>query len=125
MAIISQVQLAVETTPNTSALLQAQVSYQINFSKCEALGQFVFLEQVALCCTDPSGDVHLSTLYKSCVLAQVDRVNRNLEAEIDFARLQAQHQALGLMEKEALYVRVTLVPYTPQATENVSNPVYL
>jgi len=125
VAIISQVQLAVETAPNTATRLQAQVSYQLNFSKCEALGQFVFLEQVALCCTDPSGDLHLSTLYKSCVLAQAERVSRSVQAEVDLASLQVQHQSLNLVENEALYVRVTLVPYTPQATENVSNPVYL
>lgn len=125
MAIISQVQLTIETVSNTSDMLHAQVSYQLNFSKCEALGEFIFLEQVALCCTDPTDDLHLSTLYKSCVKAQSERVNRTLQTEVELASLRAQHQSLNLTDNEALYVRVTLVPYTPQATENMSNPVYL
>ena len=125
MAIISQVTLIVETEPQNTHQCQAQVNYQLNFSKCEALGQFIFLEQVNLFRTDPAGDQHLATLYKTCVKAQTTCLNRAMQMPLVFTQLRIEQGELLENEGEALYVRVTLVPYAPQKVENLSNPVYL
>jgi hypothetical protein len=121
VAIISQVKLIVETNPD----YQARVSYQLNFSKCEALGQFVFLEQVNLFTTDPAGDRYLATLYKTCVKAQTGCLNRDLQVAIPLRQVLTEPGGMLATGEEALYVRVTLVPYAPQTVENLSNPVYL
>lgn len=125
MAIISQIKLIVDMNSELSAHYQARVSYQLNFSKCEALGQFVFLEQVNLFATDPAGDRYLATLYKTCVKAQTMCLNRDLQTEISLTQALAEQDGMLANGEEALYVRVSLVPYAPQTVENLSNPVFI
>ncbi|OUD14425.1 hypothetical protein [Thioflexithrix psekupsensis] len=130
MAIIDDITFSlIKTSPFD--IYAVQLRYKMSFSKCEALSQFVYLEQAMLCRMAATENQVLGTLHKTCVRAQHDPIVRELELSppllahwlhcIDPDSLNPTQ----IEDKKAFYVRVDLVPYLPQESQNTSNLVYL
>jgi hypothetical protein len=128
MAIVDQITFSMTRTA-AADLYAVRLCYQMSFSKCEVLAQFVYLEQAILCRMEATGDQILGTLYKNCVRTQNDPILRELALSLPLNEwLQSgvpDASPVIVEEKNALYVRVTLVPYLPQECQSLSNLVYL
>lgn len=126
MATISNVRLQIERTEQRTRR-RVTVTYRICFSNCEAMGNSVFREKVTLRGDDPIWDNHLITLRDTCIRATQGCVERTITSNLAQSTLDedADTIILGWVigDKDEVYARVTVTPFTPSGSSGDSNIV--
>jgi hypothetical protein len=104
------------------------VNYRICFSSCEALAGSTFVEAVTLRGDDPFFDDHLILLRRACVKAQEGCVDRSISTVVSESTLDEDGDTIILgwvisRNRDEIYARVTLVPFTATGSQADSNIV--
>ena len=126
MASCRSVKLKIEPGINANKR-KVTVNYKLCFTPCEALAGSVFIEKVTLQGDDPILDDHLITLKNSCVKAQSDCIKREIVQQVSKSKLDEDPDTiiLGLVlgNKDEIYARVKLTPYSPVKCSSDSDVV--
>lgn len=127
MATISNLNLAVQKGGDGSRR-QVSVSYRVCFSSCELLAGSTFVENVTLRGDDPIWDNHLITLRNSCVKAERGCVDRKITVSVSRSTLDEDGDTIIfgipiIADRDELYARVKLTPFTPGSSQSDSNIV--
>ncbi len=104
------------------------VSYRVCFTSCEALAGSTFVEKVSLRGDDPIWDDYLITLRNTCVKAQEGCVDRKVTTVVSENTLDEDGDTIILgwvisRNRDEVYARVNLTPYSPSGDEADSNIV--
>lgn len=125
MATISNVRLEIEDAGRNRR--RVTVSYRICFSNCEAMASSVFREKVTLRGDDPIWDDHLITLRNTCLRASQGCVERSVTTTVAQSVLDEDPDTIILGwvigNKDEVYARVTLTPFSPSGSSGDSNTV--
>lgn len=104
------------------------IKYRVCFSNCEALAGSTFVETVTLRGDDPFWDDHLITLRNTCIKAKEGCVDRELSTVVSESTLDEDGDTIILgwvisRNRDEVYARVRLVPFTPSGSQADSNIV--
>ena len=127
MATISNVRLSVQKGGNSSRR-RVDVSYTVCYSACEVLAGSVFVEKVQLRGDDPIWDDNLVTMRNTCVKAERGCVEREVSRFVSRRTLDEDGDTVifGIpihADRDELYARVTLTPFSPGSSAANSNIV--
>jgi hypothetical protein len=126
MATISNIRLNIERSDQKNRRL-VSVSYKICFTSCEIAAGSTFREKVFLRGDDPIWDDHLLTLRDSCVKATQACVDRSIKKNIASSTIDEDPDTIILGwvigNKDEIYARVSLTPFTPTGSSGDSNIV--
>jgi hypothetical protein len=127
MPTINNIRLTIGRAED-SRLRRVTVQYQVCFTACEALAESTFVERVVLRGDDFLFDNDLITLRNTCVRAQRGCVDRSVSATVSTATLDEDGDTifLGIVlnaDRDEIYARVTLKPFTPPGASGDSNQV--
>jgi hypothetical protein len=127
MASVRNVRLQIER--GEGARRTVTVSWENCFSGCEVLAGSVFIETVVLRGDDPIFDDHLITLSNRCVKAEKeDCVDRRIRRRVSRSVLDEDGDTVifGIpifADRDEIYARVRLVPFSPSGDSGTSNIV--
>lgn len=125
MADIQNVRLAIDEVTRTSA--RVTVNWRVCFTACEATAGSTFIERVVLRGDDVLFDDNLATLRSQCVKAQAGCVNRSISRVLSRSLLDEDPDTIIfgfiLGDKDELYARVTMTPFSPAGDTADSNTV--
>jgi len=131
MATISNVILNVQKGGEGSRRL-VTVTYKLCFTSCEALAGSTFIENVVLRGDDPIWDDNLVTLSSRCVKATDKCQDRKIAVHVSRSTLDEDGDTiiiifgqviLRVADRDELYARITLTPFTPSGSTADSNIV--
>ena len=126
MATVSNVHLEI-AAGDQRRRRRVTVSYRVCFSNCEAMGNSVFREKVTLRGDDPIWDDNLITIRNDCIRATQGCVERRIEATVAESTLDEDPDTIILGwvigDKDEVYARVTVTPFTPSGSSGDSNIV--
>lgn len=127
MATVSNINLTVQKGGDGSRR-QVTVRYRLCFTECEVLAGSTFVEKVTLRGDDPIWDDHITTLLNACVRAQRGCVDRSVTRLVSRSALDEDGDTVifGIpifADRDELYARITLTPFTPSGDSGDSNIV--
>lgn len=133
MATISNVILNVQKGGEGSRRL-VTVTYKLCFTSCEALAGSTFIENVQLRGSDdwPNPDDNLVTLSSRCVKATDKCQDRKIAVHVSRSTLDEDGDTIIIIfgqvifrdaNRDELYARITLTPFTPSGSTADSNIV--
>ena len=127
MATVSNVNLAIQKGGEGSRRT-VTVKYKLCFSGCELLAGSVFIERVTLRGDDPIWDDHLVTIRNRCVKAEKGCVDREIVTRVSRRQLDEDGDTIifGVpifADRDEIYARVTLTPFSPTGSSSDSNIV--
>lgn len=126
MATVSNVRLQIERGDQKNRR-RVTVTYRVCFSNCEAMGNSVFREKVTLRGDDPIWDDHLLTLRDTCLRATQGCVDRSIAVNVAQSTLDEDPDTIifgwVIGDKDEVYARVVLTPFTPSGSSGDSNIV--
>ncbi|MCX4242930.1 hypothetical protein [Paraliomyxa miuraensis] len=101
------------------------VRYRINFNSSERLAGTVFRERVSLRGDDALSDDDLTTIYNNNVKAPVDPtfIERTIVRMVSRDRIDEDSDFV-LADRDEIYARVRLEPFSPGSVQGDSNLVY-
>ena len=128
MATVSNVRLSISRIRDQSRR-RVTVKYNICFTSCEVLAGSVFNENVTLRGDDPIWDDHVLTIRSRCVKAQKDCIKRKFTRIVSTRLLDEDGDTVifGIpiyADRDELYARVKLTPFSPSGNQADSNMVY-
>lgn len=125
MATINNIRLEIEDAGRRRS--RVTVRYRVCFSNCEAMANSTFREKVTLRGDDPIWDDHLTTLRNTCIRATQGCVERTITREVADSTLDEDPDTIifgwVIGNKDEVYARVTLSPFTPSGSNGDSNIV--
>ena len=126
MASISNVHLEIGREEGDRR--RVTVTYRVCFSSCEALAGSTFVESVVLRGDDPIWDDNLITLRNTCVRAQAGCVDRRISSIVSESTLDEDPDTIIFgwvidRDRDEIYARVRLVPFTSTGAQADSNQV--
>ena len=129
MATASNVQLTIEKIKNQPNRRKVSVTYRVCFTTCEVLAGSVFKETVILRGDDPIWDDHVTTIHSDCIKAQRGCVDRKFSKNVSKSTLDEDGDTVifGIpifADRDELYARVKLTPFSPSGNQADSNFVY-
>jgi len=128
MATASNVQLTIEKIKNQPNRRKVSVTYRVCFTTCEVLAGSVFKETVILRGDDPIWDDHVTTIHSDCIKAQRGCVDRKFSKNVSKSTLDEDGDTVifGIpifANRDELYARVKLTPFSPSGNQADSNVV--
>ena len=105
------------------------VTYRICFTACEVLAGSTYVEHVTLRGADDwSPDDHLVTLRNSCIRAERGCVDRTISALVSESSIDEDGDTIIFgwvinRDRDEVYARVRLVPFTTSTVQADSNEV--
>ena len=126
MASVSNVRL--EIGPEDNDRRRVTVTYRVCFSSCEALAGSTFVETVTLRGDDPIWDDNLITLRNTCVRAQAGCVDRRISTIVAESTIDEDPDTIIFgwvisRDRDEVYARVRLTPFSPTGAQADSNVV--
>jgi len=127
MATVSNVNLKIQKGGDGSRR-QVTVNYRVCFTSCEALDESVFIERVRLRGDDPIWDDNLITLRNRCIKAERGCAEREIVRRVSRSTLDEDGDTIifGIpvhADRDEIYARVELIPFTPHGSTSDSNVV--
>ena len=128
MAAASNVQLTIEKIPNQQNRRKVTVTYRVCFTSCEVLAGSVFKETVTLRGDDPIWDDNVTDIHSGCIKAQKGCVDRKFSKNVSKSTLDEDGDTVifGIpifADRDELYARVKLTPFSPTGNQADSNIV--
>jgi len=127
MATVSNVNLQIQHG-GAGRRRAVTVSYRLCFTDCEVLAGSTFVETVNLRGDDPIWDDQLIRIRYTCVKAENGCIDRRITANVSRSVLDEDGDTVifGIpisSNRDELYARVRLTPYTPRGSRSDSNIV--
>lgn len=126
MATINNIRLNIERSDQNNRRL-VSISYKICFNSCEIAAGSTFREKVFLRGDDPIWDDHIMTLKNGCVKASQACIDRAIKRTLASSTLDEDPDTIILGwvigNKDEIYARVELTPFTPTGSSGDSNVV--
>lgn len=132
MATINNINLSIKAGTSGSRK-KVTVKYQLSFTTCEVLAGSVFNEKVTLRGDDPIWDDHLITIRNGCVKAEKQTIDRQWVRQVSKTTLDEDGDTVITLfgwevlcdaDRDEIYARVKLTPFSPSGSEGDSNMVY-
>jgi hypothetical protein len=128
MATASNVHLTIERISGQQNRRKVSVTYRVCFTDCEALAGSVFKETAILRGDDPIFDDDLTTIHSGCIKAQKGCVDRKFSKNVSKSTLDEDGDTVifGIpifADRDELYARVKLTPFSPSGSQADSNLV--
>ncbi len=128
MATASNVQLTIQKIKNQPNRRKVSVTYRVCFTTCEVLAGSVFKETVILRGDDEIWDNNITTIHSDCIKAQRGCVDRKFSKNVSKSILDEDGDTVifGIpifADRDELYARVKLTPFSPSGNQADSNVV--
>jgi hypothetical protein len=128
MATVSNVQLKIDRIKDQPNRRTVTVTYRVCFTSCEALAGSVFKETVSLRGDDPIWDDNVTEIHSGCIKAQKGCVDRKYSKNVSKSTLDEDGDTVifGIpifADRDELYGRVKLTPFSPAGSQADSNLV--
>lgn len=128
MATVTNVDLEVQKG-GSGQRRRVSVTYTVCFSSCELLAETVFVEEVTLWGDDLLFDDQQATLLRRCFKAEERCMERSVRRLVSRSTLDEDGDTVIfgipiIADRDELYARVTLTPFTPGSASGRSANVY-